>query len=164
MVSIETCHPGDPSSIPCQTKLFFLKKIAKVPEPFRELRHSCEFLSGKFCKFKSWPHVKIAKVCILYPFAEKLREFNAQVFFINEFVTIFTHFHRIYWFSWSKFDLTEKSSCLTASQCENYGILVSHFFGKNFVKAQRGCSVCEVEITPVIDNTFEFPAFDAETP
>ena len=26
------------------------------------------------------------------------------------------------------------------------------------------CSVCEVEITPVIDNTFEFPAFDAENP
>ena len=122
MVSIETCHPGDPSSIPWQTKLFFLKKIAKVPEPFRELRHSCEFLSGKFCKFKSWPHVKIAKVCILYPFAEKLREFNAQVFFINEFVTIFTHFHRIYWFSWSKFDLTEKSSCLTVHIVEKWKI------------------------------------------
>ena len=26
------------------------------------------------------------------------------------------------------------------------------------------CSVCEVEITPVIDNTFEFPAFDARNP
>ena len=31
-----------------------------------------------------------------------------------------------------------------------------------FVKEQ--CSVCVVDGTPLVDNTFEFPAFDAENP
>ena len=29
---------------------------------------------------------------------------------------------------------------------------------------QARCSVCEVENTPLVDNTFEFPAFYAKNP
>ena len=35
---------------------------------------------------------------------------------------------------------------------------------KNIKIVHAKCSVCEVENTPLVDNTFEFPAFDAETP
>ena len=48
----------------------------------------------------------------------------------------------------------------------NWKISERHSLGTTYTQAagEGVCSVCEVEITPVIDNTFEFPAFDAETP